>query len=1215
MTARTGPAEGRSSASLGERITQRVMSLSLVPVVVLLALLLIAAIGAVLAGTRGPDVRAAAIDAEADRARLLMNAVEGEIDERTADLSDWGRAPAVSTALRASYGDADEMADWPSTFIATRRDGTDPLDESGVSSDALTTFVDGSPFVDVFTTESNGLLVATSDSAVAFAHGEEAWWLDAWTSGQSIAAPLTNAGAELILVAVRIDDADGQPLGVAAGHLRTTGLQRLADDAATGDDLDAWVVGPTGRLLAETASGHDAGRIGQNVTFEPPLDELEQAAADGDDRAGSLGTDALIGGFGRADTDSPVAGWLVLTANGAPPSNAVPVPLVPTLVAVAVALTIAAGVCWWYLRREARAVAHEIVEPLQALRTEADRLATQELPELVSSIRTTDGSGELPAVELIEIDADGEVAELADSFNSLRLTAIDLAATQALDHSRDLATALVNLGRRNQQIIGRQLRYLEDWERTESDPDVLRQLFTVDQLATRMRRNAENLLVLAGERVPRRADGPEPIEDVIRAAASEIEDFARVELGAVEPAMVEPSLASDLTHLLAELIENAARFSPTTLPVEVLGAWSERSDYTVSVVDRGPGMSRTLLAEANARIDQTASEETATGYLGLYVVGRLAARHGLDARLVESATVGITAKVTLPERCVSIPPVIVNAGTPAMPPAAAALPSGAASAEQRPLPGTSPVPLIDADPRRADHPAAFIVRTPSTIITGEHPAIRVPNLNDLGSIDVPAPQPGTPPHLNWPPPVVPDQADQGDESTEATLLDDDGHGDGDGEPWASDHEDESDGAPIPPFQARRSRRRPTEPAALLPTTPDLDLRGPHLIESDSSEIDLTATEADLEPAVSSHPAAAGLTPASPHLALVTVDEPDPEQRAAEVRSQLSRFTEGVAAAKAIVASPTAPDAASLFAGVAGPPVPEQAEADADADTADATPPIEVDHDVAGLIEAEAMPESVVDDSDSGDDAPALDQPTAVINVVDHIEAGPVADDADPDASSDDDAGNATDDEAGATPEIAASSDDDPAPEAELSSDDVDVTSEVSAEAEPTPEPTAESTEPDTDEEPAGPEAESTEPDTETEALTETEPETAHDPEAEATSESEADPDESEATSESEAADAPQDQDNDAEPAPAGEAEGEPDGGLEAATEAASADDLEAGAEAGADEAEAQADQDDAVDVVHLNGASATNGNGAKPSANFSATTDDGQTAAAAQATP
>jgi anti-sigma regulatory factor (Ser/Thr protein kinase) len=168
-------------------------------------------------------------------------------------------------------------------------------------------------------------------------------------------------------------------------------------------------------------------------------------------------------------------------------------------------------------------------------------------------------------------------------------------------------------------------------------------------MATRMRRNAESLLVLSGEAPLRRSGEAMAIDDVIRAASGEIEDYLRVQVDNVDPVYVHPSAASDLVHLMAELLENATNFSSPDQMIRIVGVTQVDGSYTISIIDQGIGMSRSEMAEVNDRlIEPSFKDDSPAGLLGLFVVGRLALRHGIDARLVESATAGVTAKLTLP---------------------------------------------------------------------------------------------------------------------------------------------------------------------------------------------------------------------------------------------------------------------------------------------------------------------------------------------------------------------------------------------------------------------------------------------------------------------------------------------------------------------------------------------------------------------------------------
>ena len=177
-------------------------------------------------------------------------------------------------------------------------------------------------------------------------------------------------------------------------------------------------------------------------------------------------------------------------------------------------------------------------------------------------------------------------------------------------------------------------------ERQESDPDTLENLFRLDHLATRMRRNAENLLVLAGEQTPRRWGKPIAVRDVVRAAAAEIADYRRVKLGDIDGATVSGNLATDLSHLVAELLENAGSFSPPNTNIEVLGQLTN-SHYRLAVVDHGIGMDERAMAEANDRLKNPVDfADAPSAYLGLFVVGRLSQDLGITVRLTSADPTG-----------------------------------------------------------------------------------------------------------------------------------------------------------------------------------------------------------------------------------------------------------------------------------------------------------------------------------------------------------------------------------------------------------------------------------------------------------------------------------------------------------------------------------------------------------------------------------------------
>jgi signal transduction histidine kinase len=311
------------------------------------------------------------------------------------------------------------------------------------------------------------------------------------------------------------------------------------------------------------------------------------------------------------------------------------------IVLAAVAVGVAVGVTWL--------VSRSITRPLRSLTGQATAMADHRLPEAVLDILDTPlgEDVEVPEVEPVAVDTRDEVADVAEALNTVQDSALDLAVEQAVLR-RNIADSFVNLGRRNQNLLGRQLDFITELETNETSPDTLSNLFRLDHLATRMRRNAESLLVLAGVEPSRKWAAPVRLTDVIRAALGEVEDYQRVTVRGVEPATIIGAAAADLAHLLAELIENALVFSPPDQVVDIRGR-NRPDGYTLAVIDSGLGMPAADVEAANRRL---AGEESFTiapsKYLGHYVAGNLAARHGITVHLDNSPGNGITATVRLP---------------------------------------------------------------------------------------------------------------------------------------------------------------------------------------------------------------------------------------------------------------------------------------------------------------------------------------------------------------------------------------------------------------------------------------------------------------------------------------------------------------------------------------------------------------------------------------
>lgn len=297
-------------------------------------------------------------------------------------------------------------------------------------------------------------------------------------------------------------------------------------------------------------------------------------------------------------------------------------------------------------------VVRRMVRPIRGLTTAAHQVAHEALPAAIARIRSLPADAAPPTLPAYQVTSRDELCDLAEAFAEVQASAISLAVEQH-EAEREAAEMLINLGRRNQNLLSRLLAQVTELERSEQDPEVMATLFRLDHAATRIRRNAESMLVLAGAAQTRTFSVPVPCVEVVRAALSEIEDYARVDLYHLEDATLNGSAAADVIHLLAELIENSTHFSPPTSRVTVVGQ-RVPDGYRIRVIDEGVGMTHRELQEANERIQLTTQGWSDAKLLGLHVVGRLARRRGITVYLEPSAARGITATVVIP------PPTLVD---------------------------------------------------------------------------------------------------------------------------------------------------------------------------------------------------------------------------------------------------------------------------------------------------------------------------------------------------------------------------------------------------------------------------------------------------------------------------------------------------------------------------------------------------------------------------
>ena len=309
-------------------------------------------------------------------------------------------------------------------------------------------------------------------------------------------------------------------------------------------------------------------------------------------------------------------------------------------VILALVLVLTVGLSLWLVR--------SMVGPLRTLTRSANEVADERLPGLVDKLQHAKDPRDLDVVpEPVPVSSNDEIGQVSTAFNSVHRVAIQVATEQA-SLRKSIGDMFLNLARRSQSLIDRQLELIDDLERTEADPDALENLFKLDHLATRMRRNSEDLIVLSGAEPARRWSQPVPLVDAVRAALAEVEDYNRVELLPIDDIGVAGQAVSDVVHLLAELIENATSFSPPGTKVQVAGQ-QVSNGYVLEIEDRGLGMSDEELVEANERLANPPMVDFALSrMLGLYVVARLAQRYNIKVQLRHSWYGGITALVLLP---------------------------------------------------------------------------------------------------------------------------------------------------------------------------------------------------------------------------------------------------------------------------------------------------------------------------------------------------------------------------------------------------------------------------------------------------------------------------------------------------------------------------------------------------------------------------------------
>jgi nitrate/nitrite sensing protein/histidine kinase/DNA gyrase B/HSP90-like ATPase/HAMP domain-containing protein len=521
-------------------------------------------------------------------------------------------------------------------------------------------------------------------------------------------------------------------------------------------------------------------------------------------------------------------------------------------------------------------VARSMAQPLQRLRAGAIEIAERRLPDAVQRLRTTDAGDLDVQVEPVGIRSKDEIGQVAQAVDDIQQVALRLATEQAALR-RSIGDMFTNLARRSQTLIDRQLELIDDLERNETDPETLEHLFRLDHLATRMRRNAEDLIVLSGADPGRHWVQPMTVVDVARAAAAEVEEYQRVEFLPLADLEVAGHAAVDVIHLLAELIENATAFSPPNTKVQIAGQ-AVPHGYVIEIEDRGLGMSDEELIQANERLANPPEIDFALSrVLGLYVVGRLGLRHGIKVQLRHSWYGGVTALTLLPHALLVWPKVPQVVAEPAaVVHGRAELPAPEQPAEPQPAPSGDHLPIFEA--ARSDW---FVTESSEPTPLPPHRQRQQPQPQPPPRPEDPRPQrpaPTPPPRAPEPAPYPPPVADEPAPFRPEPLR-------------AADHE-----APLyqaermraqeqPPYQSPPAPRTAEEPPyrhapAQAAATPPTSGQGSRL------------TEAGLPRRVPRANLAPGMVAAQPPADQAQPEGP-PGRSPDEVRSMLSSYRTGI----------------------------------------------------------------------------------------------------------------------------------------------------------------------------------------------------------------------------------------------------------------------------------------------------------------------------------
>jgi signal transduction histidine kinase len=380
-----------------------------------------------------------------------------------------------------------------------------------------------------------------------------------------------------------------------------------------------------------------------NPQVSAALTSLEDRAASDTARAGPPPVDPValqqaVGGVSAGLSHAGTQASTLITARAGATAHSTDLRLILAGVLGLLAVILSIVVSIW--------IGRGLIRELAALRKSALQLANEQLPGVVQ--RLADGEDVDVSAEAPEIAASSdEIGQVRQAFATVQQTAVEAAVGQARLR-RGISDIFRNLARRSQSLLHRQLTLLDAMERRAGEPDQLADLFRIDHLTTRMRRHAESLIILSGDAPARGWRNPVPLVDVLRAAVAEVEDYTRIKVSATTQAALAGPAVADVIHLIAELAENAAIFSPPNTPVLISGDIVGRG-FAVEIEDRGLGLSDEKLAEINDRLEHPpAFDLSGSDQLGLFVASQLAKRHDIRISLRPSPYGGTTAIVLIP---------------------------------------------------------------------------------------------------------------------------------------------------------------------------------------------------------------------------------------------------------------------------------------------------------------------------------------------------------------------------------------------------------------------------------------------------------------------------------------------------------------------------------------------------------------------------------------